>query len=274
MRSVSSASSRARAAALLVAALSGVGLVACTDAEDAIGSAAPQSSAPTVIVPPRQTTTTAATTTRPTPSTRPGASTSGPTTTGPATTGSVVAPSTSGGPSVTSSTIAGSTTVPGATSTTRTGSGGGSGSGTATTTATTAPPTTVDSGLAQHERTRLGKQPTGEERLVFDFTNRSPSAADVRYVTGPITSSSGATINVAGDNILLVTLSDTTGAGSYVGNGYLSPDTMLQWGFTTVVEAVRVSDRDDELVWAIGVRGRPRFVTETYDARFVVQVVP
>lgn len=269
-----SASARSRTARLLVTAFVGVALVSCSKASDVVGSAASETSGPTVVVPPRQTTTTQGVPQQPTSSTRPSTSTS---LVGGGASTTVLAPSTSGGGSATSSTLGtgNGTGGSGGSGGSGSGSGGsdGSGSGSVTTT-TAATTTTVDSGLAKHERTRLGKQPTGEERLVFDFTNRAPSSTDVRYVSNPVSVSGSAPVSVQGDNVLLVSMADATGVGSYVGNGYLSPDTMLQWGFTAVVEAVRVSDRNGELVWAIGVRGRPRFTVDRYDSRFILQVFP
>lgn len=232
--------------ALLMAA------VGCRPAGDAVQSASASTEDSTR---PSVPTTTASTATSSASSTSPATSAT--------TAAQVAAPPTSGGVAVsTTTTFMPPTSTPESTSPPAT-------AGTAppaTATATTAPtplPAPDGSTVAQLTGIRLGYQGGNVDRVVFDFAGGVPASYAVDY--GPSSAPTG------GENVILVRMAPAAAAPGYsatsVGGESLN-------GVRLITGLARSSDAGHELVWAVGVTGRPRFDHVIVTNRVVLNIFP
>ena len=133
-------------------------------------------------------------------------------------------------------------------------------------------------GTALLERVAVGRH-EGFDRVVFQFENLRPGYK-VEYVPRPIVEDgSGAQIAVAGQGILLVRMEPASGFDLATNEGrlvYKGPRRIegSEAGTSVVREAVRSSDFEAVLSWAIGVQEQVDFRVRALDnpARLVVDL--
>ena len=133
-------------------------------------------------------------------------------------------------------------------------------------------------GTALLERVDVGRH-EGFDRVVFQFENVRPGYK-VAYVERPIVEDgSGATVDVAGDAVLLVRMEPASGFDLATDEGrlvYQGPRRIdgSASGASIVKELVRTGDFEAVLSWAIGLDKQADFRVRTLDdpARIVVDV--